>query len=333
MPLTEYFLQLQHRCVSFLRTRNARLVAAGLAVFLLFGVYYVFMRSASGFPENSVVTVGRGVTVSQTASFFKEKHFVSSATLMSFLVRVLSRGRGAIAGDYYFPAPESLFRVSLRIATGDYAREKVKVTIPEGSTAKEIAKILDAALPSFDSNAFLAAAKGHEGYLFPDTYQIPVGMKPDDIVMMMETDFTTQTRPIADKIAAFGKPLADVVTMASILEGEARLLPTKQIISGILWRRIALGMPLQVDAAFEYINGKNTSTLTLADLKIDSPYNTYIHTGLPPTPISNPGLDSILAAVTPTKTNYLYFLTDANGVMHYATTLAEHNANKAKYLQ
>ncbi len=92
-------------------------------------------------------------------------------------------------------------------------------------------------------------------------------------------------------------------------------------------------MALQVDTAFIYVNGKTTEDLTLADLAIKSPYNTYVNRGLTPTPISNPGLDSIMAAITPIKTPYLYFLTDADGVMHYAATLKEHAANKQKYLK
>jgi UPF0755 protein len=120
--------------------------------------------------------------------------------------------------------------------------------------------------------------------------------------------------------------------MASILEGEARLLETRRIVAGILWKRISLGMPLQVDTTFKYELGKTTFDLTTEDLKADSAYNSYTRLGLPPTPVSNPGIESILAAVTPIKTNYLYFLTDKKGEMHYATTHEGHVANKFKYL-
>ena len=105
------------------------------------------------------------------------------------------------------------------------------------------------------------------------------------------------------------------------------------MVAGILWHRIALGMPLQVDAVFGYIFDKQTFSPSLADLKVDSPYNTYTHRGLPPGPISNPGLESLLAAATPTKTSYLYYLTGSDGAMHYAKTLAQHKANRVKYLQ
>ncbi len=120
---------------------------------------------------------------------------------------------------------------------------------------------------------------------------------------------------------------------ASILEREAKLPADKRIVAGILYNRLKLGMALQVDAAFGYVHGIDGYTPTAADLASNSPYNTYRFPGLPPTPISNPGLDSLLAAVTPTKTNYLYYITGTDGTMHYATTFAQHKANIVKYLK
>lgn len=121
--------------------------------------------------------------------------------------------------------------------------------------------------------------------------------------------------------------------MASLLEEEARTTETRKMVSGILWKRLSAGMPLQVDAVFPYIIGKNTFEITLKDLEFDSPYNTYKYKGLPPGPISNPGKDSILAAIYPTKSDYWFYLSDKNGLMHYAITFDEHKINKAKYLK
>jgi len=109
-------------------------------------------------------------------------------------------------------------------------------------------------------------------------------------------------------------------------------METRQIVAGILWERIALDMPLQVDVSFKYINGKVTKDLSLEDLKVDSLYNSYLYKGLPPTPISNPSLDSILATVTPIETDYLFFLTGRDGIMHYASTYATHLINKELFL-
>ena len=116
--------------------------------------------------------------------------------------------------------------------------------------------------------------------------------------------------------------------MASILEKEARKLETRKVIAGILWKRIEIGMPLQVDAVFGYIHATSTYSPTFEDLEVDSPYNTYTNRGLPPGPIGNPGLESIRAALEPTKTPYLYYLTGKDGFMYYAKTFDQHVANR-----
>ena len=126
--------------------------------------------------------------------------------------------------------------------------------------------------------------------------------------------------------------LGDIIIMASILEAEARTTESRKIIAGILWKRLKLGMPLQVDSTFSYINGKNTYELTLDDLQIDSPYNTYKYASLPPGPIGNPGVDAINSALNPTVTKYLYFLSSKSGKMYYATTFEQHIKNKELYL-
>ena len=121
--------------------------------------------------------------------------------------------------------------------------------------------------------------------------------------------------------------------MASILEEEARSFEDKQIVAGILWKRLDNDMALQVDAPFVYLLGKGSADLTLDDLKTDSPYNTYLYRGLTPTPISNPGLESLRAAVEPIASEHLFYLSDADGVMHYAEDFEQHKRNKELYLR
>jgi UPF0755 protein len=152
-------------------------------------------------------------------------------------------------------------------------------------------------------------------------------------VKTLSDTFQTKIASLESIIDSFGKPYSQVVIMASILEAEARKLEDRRVIAGILWKRIQMDMPLQVDAPFEYVSSKNTFTLTTADLRLDSPYNTYTRKGLPPTPIGNPGLEAIQAAVTPIESPYLYYLSDKNGVFHYAETHDGHVKNKAKYLK
>jgi UPF0755 protein len=225
--------------------------------------------------------------------------------------------------------------VARRLAHGDFELIPVKVTIPEGSNTFQIADILAKKIPDFDKQAFLEDSQSKEGYLFPDTYFFLPGEDSLAIISTLESNFQKQISDpsVEQQITAYGKPLSDVVTMASLLEKEASDTKSRRIIAGILWHRISLGMPLQVDAVFPYILGKSSLQLSHADLKTNSPYNTYVNKGLPPGPITNPGMDSILAAVNPTKTDYLYYLSDNQGNFHYSVTYAGQLANQKKYLK
>jgi UPF0755 protein len=137
---------------------------------------------------------------------------------------------------------------------------------------------------------------------------------------------------LQNAIAKYGKPLPEVLVMASILQKEAASLKDRQAIAGLLWHRIVIGMPLQVDAVFPYILGKNTFQVTKTDLATTSAYNTYVNKGLPPGPIDNPSMQAILAAVTPVKSNYVYYMSDLQGNLHFCITYTCQLANQRKYL-
>jgi UPF0755 protein len=216
---------------------------------------------------------------------------------------------------------------------GEYGFSARKITFPEGTAVKDMADILEKGLINFDKKTFIELASDHEGYLFPDTYLFMPTATSGEIIARLSHTFEERLKEINQSVAAFNKPLKDIVTMASIIEEEANSDKSRRIISGILWKRINSNIPLQVDAPFVYIMNKGTADLTKDDLKFDSPYNTYKYRGLPKGPITNPGLDAILAAVTPEKTPYLYFLTDNDGEMHYSKTYDEHLIAKNKYLK
>ncbi|MCR4306594.1 MAG: endolytic transglycosylase MltG, partial [Candidatus Yonathbacteria bacterium] len=141
-----------------------------------------------------------------------------------------------------------------------------------------------------------------------------------------------KTFALRSALEASGKTSGEVITMASIIEKEAITSTDKRLVSGILWKRIDIGMPLQVDAPFAYAIGKNTFQLTLDDLAVDSPYNTYKNQGLPAGPIANPGMESILAALEPEKSSYLFYLSDRKSIIHYSATFEEHKRNKSLFL-
>jgi UPF0755 protein len=322
-----------HAIVSWYKRRDTfektgiNLVAWGGAVYIIFTLFFA---APTGFPTGAYINVDEGMSLRQVATLFEEHNVIENAALFEWTVRLLGDDKRVPAGYYFFSRRENMVWVAMRLLGGDFNTNPIRVTVVEGSTVNDIAKLLLQKLPDFNRREFVARAR--EGYMFPDTYFFRPGQSTETILSVFDNTFHAKMLGIQKQVIDSHHTLDELLTMASLLEKEASKTKDRQMIAGILWRRVTIGMPLQVDAVFPYIIGKNTFQLTDADLKFDSLYNTYINKGLPPGPIDNPGLDSILAAATPTKSNYLYFLSDKNGVFHYATTYAQHLANKTKYL-
>ena len=312
------------------RLRGEYLSALLAAAVVALAAWYLFFLPAPAFPEGHIITIEDGATLTDVARELHDDGVIRSPFLFKILGRL--RGSDMKAGKYVFAEPVGLLRVEERVADGAFGIEAKRVTFPEGATVREMARILKSAFPDFDSDAFLAEAIPLEGYLYPDTYFFYPDVTPHEVVVRMYADFSDHESDVADAVDAFGRPLRDDLIMASLLEKEARTLADRRMVAGILWNRIQKGMPLQVDAVFGYINDRDTYSPSFAELATDSAYNTYTHAGLPPGPIGNPSEESLLAAVTPAKTDDLYYLTGKDGQMHYAKTFAEHKANRAKYL-
>lgn len=294
--------------------------------------YLAFVRPPDDFPINELVTVSEGESLSRISDELERNSVVRSSNALRIAVTLMGHEHDVRSGDYLFKEPRDLISVARAIAIGAFGLEPMRIRIPEGATTKEMAMIFGGRLLRFNNERFLEEAGPLEGYLFPDTYFFLPNATEDLVIRTMRQNFDTQITAIQDKIDAFGKPLKDVVIMASLLEREARKMEDRQKIAGVLWNRLKLGMLLQVDAAFLYTIGKGTYQLTAQDLKSDSPYNTYRYKGLPPSAIGSPSLSSVLAAVTPVKHKYLYYLADRNGVTYYSVTYAEHLRKKNAYI-
>ncbi len=301
-----------------------------ITIFLIF--FNLFVRAPGNFPEKTIFSIREGQTLNEVAEELHSGGFVKSAFWFRNIIIVLKGERELKSGEYFFEKSHSAFKIANILIGGKFGLSPIRITIPEGLNIFEIAETLEGQIPNFDKYKFVRIAESEEGYLFPDTYFLTPNIKPEKLVEIMRENFYQKTSSIQDRLDNFNKPLEEVINMASIIETEARDKEARRIISGILWRRIEIGMPLQVDVTFKYINGKNTYQLTSEDLKIDSPYNTYVYAGLPPGPIANPGLDAILAAIEPAETGYLYFLSDKAGNMYYAVSHSAHVENKRKYL-
>jgi UPF0755 protein len=221
----------------------------------------------------------------------------------------------------------------------------VWVTFPEGFTARQMAHVLatrglgsEAAF----SHAFLSTGlvldgvrtRSLEGFLFPSTYLIPTSATPAAVARQLTAQFRTELPADAARRAhRLGLSVPQVVTLASLIEREAKADDERALMASVYYNRLRLGMPLQVDATIEYTFPEHKDVITLDDLARDSPYNTYKHLGLPPTPIANPGQPSLLAAFAPERSDYLYYVYMGNGHHAFSRTLAEHEANVARYLK
>ncbi len=317
----------------FIHSRPLQIATAIVLILVTSLFLNLFIFAPSRFPISSYFEIKKGSTVEQVAIFLYSKNIIEHPRVFKILTSLLDGKSGIKAGYYYFPSKEGALHVSWRIVTGDFKITPVKITIREGTNVFEIANLLNGEMKNFSKVDFVKKARLVEGYLFPDTYYFNPASQVGEVLELMQNNFETKIKSISKEIKDFKKPLKDIVTMASIIEKEARTEESRRIIAGILWKRLKIGMPLQVDATFQYVNGKNTFDLTLDDLKTDSPYNTYLYKGLPPGPITNPGLSAILATITPIETKYFYYLSDLKGQMHYAVTHEEHVANKDRYLR
>jgi UPF0755 protein len=311
-------------------TRKRALTAA--LVGFVFAVLYLYVHlPPKDFPVGEVITISPGQSLQSITNTLYNAHAVRYGFVFRSSVIIQGGEKKVMAGDYLLDNKVGPADLAYRLVHGEFHLPVVKITIPEGLNVFEIADLFSKNLYHFNRNQFLALAKKQEGYLFPDTYFIPPTEKYDKILKRMNDNFEIQLDNIKD-FSTTTHSQKEIITMASIVEDEARTEESRKIVAGILWKRLSMGMPLQVDSTFSYINGKNTYDLTADDLKIDSPYNTYIYKGLPPTPINNPGVEAIEAVLNPTKTAYLYFLSSKSGKMYYAKTFEEHVKNKELYL-
>jgi UPF0755 protein len=301
----------------------------GVLFVSIFSILLLFLIPQSNIISSQYFDIPKGSGLNEIASSLVEKGFIKTEFPFKFCSYIFGGNFHSVAGVYDFEKPLGPCVLAKRIANGVFSISPVKITIPEGFLKKDIAdKFKD--YPRFNTQNFLATAP--EGYLFPDTYFFNPNMTEQDVIDKMTGDFQVHIAPLQDSITKSKRTLKDTIIIASIVEREAVFPEDRPIIAQVLWKRLDLGMPLQADATFVYVNGKGTFDLTTDDLKINSPYNTYTHQGLPPTPIGNPGIDSIKAAISPAKTNYLYFLSDKAGHMYFANTFAEHQVNREKYL-
>lgn len=258
----------------------------------------------------------------------EEEQIIKNKNLFKIIFILQGVDRSIKPGVYTFTEPLSMFSIVDKIGSDSKTAKGIKITIPEGSTVQDINRILNT---GFSNKSVFTIDTSYEGYLFPETYFFSAQSTQESIIEKLQSTWKTKTEILFKNKTE--KEIKDSIIMASILEKEGKTKEERYIISGILWKRIRDGIPLQVDATFLYTDNKGTAELTLSDLQKDNPYNTYKNKGLPIGPINNPGLETIEAALNPKESPYYFYLHDANGTIHYAKTFDEHKQNKARYLR
>lgn len=281
--------------------------------------------------DRIIIEIEEGKTLKEISQVFKDNDLIRSKILFDAIVILSDKDSKIIFGEYLFEGRIPVFKIVERITSGDYGIPAKTVFLKEGLTLKEMAFTLSKMFPSVHYDVFIEKTEGLEGHFFPDTYIFPENVDTDTVIRTLQNNFQTKIKSIDNIIKSSKHSLDEIIVMASIVEKEATA-ESRQEVANILWHRLEIGMALQVDATFVYERGLGTFDLTKADLKKDSPYNTYVNKELPPTAISNPGIESIIAAANPQPTKNLYFLTGHDGEMYYAETFEEHKKNKTKYL-
>ncbi len=310
------------------------IIGAALSFLLVVLVALIYLAlPPKNFPVNEPVTIPQGYSAGAIADLLTENEIVHSSGF--FYVVLLSFYEPNIqAGTYIFSEPLSVFAVARHLVNTAPQLDMVAVTLPEGFTVEEFANIVSKEdLPDFSIEEFVELGLEKEGFLFPDTYYLSRDFTATDLLLLLEDTYKTKTAAIRSKLENNSLSEYEVVTLASILEREAKDEKSMKLVAGILLNRLENSIRLQVDASIEYAIDHSLSELSAEDLDLDTPYNTYLYDGLPPTPIGNPGLTAIKAVLEPTKTDYFYYLTDDEGEFHYASTFDEHKQNIAKYLQ
>ena len=294
--------------------------------------FYINVQPVSDKNTFTNFIIAKGSSASQVGNKLVNAGLIKNALAFKIYIQFTGQSGSLQSGEFRLSPSFSLFQNITALFSGPV---ELWVTIPEGLRREEVAAKFAVALGKDNvfTDEFLQVSKGKEGYLFPDTYLFPTEASASAIVKKMTDTFIAKTQKLITKGSSL--TFSESVILASIIERETKTDAERPVVAGILMNRIEDGMPLQVDASVQYAVGtlKNWwPILSLADLKVDSRYNTYKYQGIPPSPIANPGLSSLTAAFTPTANDYWYYIHDSKGQIHYAKTLTEHNANIAKYL-
>ncbi|HCX27521.1 MAG TPA: endolytic transglycosylase MltG [Candidatus Portnoybacteria bacterium] len=324
----------------------AVLILAGLA----YAAYEIYMPVNKTNLQAIEFVVEKGQGVKEISWRLQEAELIHSPFWFQAYVWVRHQGSYLQAGKYSLGQNFNMPEIASIITGGKVISNEVKITFPEGFTGQQIkARLIEQGVvaasslgndPVLDYQVqykFLTDAPIEtdlEGYFFPDTYIFERDVKKEEIIKKFLDNFDKKLTPdLREAISNQRRTIFEVITLASIVQQESVDETEMPLIAGVFAKRLQLGMALQSDATINFVTGKKDRQPLYEDLKVQSPYNTYLYKGLPPGPICNPGLATIKAAISPQQTDYLYFLHPLNGATVFSKTADEHNRNKAKFLK
>ncbi len=335
--------------LAMFKSKKRAIILGGIFVLLiispvLLNIYYNFLLKpvSPNIEETEIFVIPPGTSVVEIAQNLKEAQLIKNPIAFRFLVSRMGIGKEIQAGDFRLSPSMSSRGIAEELTHGAI---DIWITFPEGLRNEEQAEIIEENLKTatndvyqFDKDTYINIAQ--EGYMFPDTYLIPKDATAQDVATLLRNTFEQKVDP---SIFTNGRQnnLTEnqLITLASLIEREAFTSEEKPVIAGILMNRINSGIALQVDATVQYAKGydENEQTwwpqITQDDYQlVRSSYNTYQIQGLPPGPIASPGIDSIQAAASPASTDYIYYLHDSGGNIHYAKNLDEHNQNVQEHI-
>ena len=307
-------------------------------VFSLIFLVTILFFTAIYFPlvENStiqkIINIPSGTNAKEIVHILEKNEIIRKNNYLFIILIKLSKLEDKLKfGEYNLSPSLNMIQILNKLARGEIV--VYKITIPEGYTSIQIAELLDKK-EIVEKESFLKLVKygekSWEGYLFPDTYEVPKKYGAENMFKLMLSNFeqVAVENKLINKAEQTGFTMDEIITLASIIEKEAQFAEEKRQISSVFHNRLKIGMKLQSCATIQYILGKPKEILEESDLEIESPYNTYLYKGLPPGPICNPGIDSIIAALEPTNEDYLYFVLGDNGRHIFSKTYEEHLKNK-----
>ncbi len=317
------------------------IIGAFIILGLSFFSYYTYSLTQPVDLENSTTytfVINNGESISKVAQRLQDKGLIKNKQMLVFAVKYKNIDRQIQAGSFELSPSMNIWQIIESLTQGT---DDIWVKILEGWRKEQIAQYLDSlGLPEFNKQEFEFLTQDLEGKLYPDSYLVSRNLSTQEIVELMVKTFEIKVlQGLEQDINKSDMQLDDIIILASIVEREARGYKQMQNVAGILMNRLDIGMALEVDASLQYIKGYDETDNTWwptplsADKELQSPFNTYSNPNLPPHPICNPGLDAIKAVLNPIETNYLFYLHDPQGEIHYATDYNQHLININKYLQ